>query len=289
MENAAEDLGALHRRVEDALKAKVPQEGLTNSMAILYRPNNCRRQTTTHLYKIAPPFGKSECYYLNENRASHNRLKFWRNGRILFQLGPKKLTAIWDQHVNGKKEVYRFRGSPNQIVDGILAVKERIRVELDEGILGVLRAAGLVPGPIVWERAEEMIKGDEFIDRIPRNLVLHDTVFKKVYPDETEFLTRKGGEASLYVKNYIKNRALEEVAPAIVAELSRLHELVEVRIDPVEALMGELRRRVALGEVWYDALVVEPLRGVVERLSVADRIRLTEELIGEVDAKQFSR
>lgn len=87
--------------------------------------------------------------------------------------------------------------------------------------------------PLTRRKEEIGIWGDEHIDAIPPEKIIQDTVFKKVYPDKTEFL----GIAN--VKQYIKNRAIENLAPEIAQELHKLHKKVSEipqEISPLKAL-----------------------------------------------------
>ena len=89
-------------------------------------------------------------------------------------------------------------------------------------MIGVLCIVPLEFKPYVKRKPEIEIKGEEFIDSLPRDLIIHDTVFKKVYEQGVEF---KGVP---YVKNYIKNRALEDVSPIISDQLMLIDKKIEL-------------------------------------------------------------
>lgn len=82
----------------------------------------------------------------------------------------------------------------------------------------------------IWVRQENEIHGEEFIDGLPKDLIIHDTYFKKVYPKGVEF------HDTSYVKNYISNRALEKVSPDIVQALNNLIEIQERTAKNIEYL-----------------------------------------------------
>ena len=86
----------------------------------------------------------------------------------------------------------------------------------------------------VWIRHEDDVKGEEFIDDLPESLIMHDTYFKKVYPKGVEL------KSPIYVKNYISNRVLENLAPMICKELNRLHLKVD-QYDMVSFLKREIK------------------------------------------------
>lgn len=66
---------------------------------------------------------------------------------------------------------------------------------------------------------ENGIKLDEYIDNIPERLVWKDFPFsKKVYKDKTEIYTIQ------HTRNYLKNRAIENIAPEIAEEITELRK-----------------------------------------------------------------
>lgn len=67
-----------------------------------------------------------------------------------------------------------------------------------------------------WIRHEDAIKNEDFIDSIPRDMIIHDTYFKKVYGDNIEF------KKPAFVKKYISNRVTEEIAPELKKGISEL-------------------------------------------------------------------
>lgn len=252
------------RVVEKTLRKQgFPSETVSDSMAIevkTYRPNNLRRQMR---------FDSGQLTTIKGFRRK-GKLRFLWKDRVTVQAGSRTLTAIWDQRLNGKKEVFRFKGTAAQNVAGIEERRGIIRERLDAELLGVCAENGLTPQEIVWERCEEGIKGDVFLDSLPRDLILHDTVFKKVYRGETEFLTGKGCNP-VFVKNYLNNRAVEAVAPEIASELRLLREdlgggplrrvMDRVRVFPDDLLRPDVQALVSgllpLEKEWLSAWFVE--------------------------------
>lgn len=80
-----------------------------------------------------------------------------------------------------------------------------------------------------WYRKEIGLKDDK-LRRIDREIFIHDDVFKKVYEKETEFYDE------VYVKNYISNRALEDLAPFLAQQMNDIRTI----------LLGFQKRDVAL-------------------------------------------
>ena len=74
-----------------------------------------------------------------------------------------------------------------------------------------------------WKRHEDEVKRESFIDSLPPDLVIHDTYFKKVYQKGVEF------KSPVFVKNYIANRAIEDLSPEIAKEIN----IFNMKIDKV--------------------------------------------------------
>ena len=72
-----------------------------------------------------------------------------------------------------------------------------------------------------WVRHEDEVHGEDYIDSLPPELVIHDTYFKKVYRAGVEF------KSPAHVKNYISNRAVEELAPDIAEAINSLGSVFE--------------------------------------------------------------
>lgn len=73
-----------------------------------------------------------------------------------------------------------------------------------------------VPGSKKWVRFEDEIHSEDFIAKIPRDLLINDTYFKKAYQEGIEF------KNPAYLKTYISNRAVEEISPEIAEAINTL-------------------------------------------------------------------
>ena len=148
------------------------------------------------------------------------------NKGITIQYGKNTLTAIYAcPLINGHKQT---RLIERDTIDGINArmdeIKDNIKKKLDNALKEFSRqfALSLPFKKVIWVRHENWIKGDEFIDNIPRETIIHDTIGKKVYAEGWEFMGGKDKEPTATIKNYIKNRAIEDIAPEIAASLNQL-------------------------------------------------------------------
>lgn len=224
-------------------KPDFPQEASSDSMAIvkidkklLFRPNNYRRQIqflkavdsgykTTIRKKLFKLGFKSSI-------GKRNKLLFVKNFKqnITIQLGKNKLSAIWSQNIiGGSKEIFLIKASSySEVETRINEIKLNIESLIDSSLKDFLKISNIkyCDKPI-WIRHEDFIKGEEFIDSIPKEVLIHDTVMKKVYPEGVEFIGGKNKEPTVYIKNYLKNRALEDFSPELVDAINN----VNVRMD----------------------------------------------------------
>jgi len=217
----------------NAINDNVPFETSDRSMTppiIKYiRPNNYRRLLNIKLLNesgikqiLTTPLSK-------RNPQNHIiDIANYRNSGISLQVCKEKLIGIYSQvYSNGKKYWYKIeRETDNEINAVIEAKKEEIKDKIDNAMLMFCEEFKLnfrFEKPI-WLRSETAIHGDDYIDRIPRDLIIHDTIFKKVYKDDLEFKSGKGEEPVVHLKNYITNRAIEKIAPEIARELSSLRD-----------------------------------------------------------------
>jgi hypothetical protein len=216
----------------NAINDNVPFETSDRSMTppiIKYiRPNNYRRLLNIKLIKgewysriLTTPLSK-------QNPQNHNiDIPNYRNSGISLQVCKEKLIGIYSQvYSNGKKYWYKIeRDTDEEINQVIEAKKEEIKDKIDSAMLLFCEEFKLnfrFEKPS-WLRSETAIHGDDYIDRIPRELIIHDTIFKKVYKDDLEFKSGKGEEPIVHLKNYIANRSIERISPEITNELNSLH------------------------------------------------------------------
>lgn len=223
--------------------SNVPQEAFYNSMTIikngvLFRPNNYRRAITVFydrnstIKKLNSTIG----FISNLNVSTHNKLINFRYKGLTFQLGKKTLTAIYSQNTTEEKKItYHIqRTSINEICQAITDKTEEIKQEIDIKLKEVANLLNIgLYGVIEWKRYEDWIKGEEFIDNIPRDTIIHDTHFKKVYQEGVEFIKSKEEnlDPGVKIKNYLKNRALEEIAPDIAKAIKGIVKTQKNQID----------------------------------------------------------
>lgn len=285
VENQKKRLGVFldNKRVQEAfdehLSKIIPHEtsggGMTpppKNLCFLWRPNN---------YRLKIPFlkgggGKQEMevgvlklrgsFPVETDRNSGVVSVRVRKGLTL-QVGKSCVVVMYSLRDSaGRKLWWRVEaddlGSFDAWVDG------KVR-EIYEECVGAVRSlgAGLDFGGCVWIRHEDAVKGEEFLDSLPVDLVLHDSYCKKVYEKEVEFTS------PFYMKNFIANRSIERVSPEIARELLELRKgaeevrlLVERRVD----MLGFLKARIGcLGDL-------ARFEGEIRGLSLVEREDLSD-------------
>lgn len=214
------------------VSGELPKEHFSNSMTIgrkiVWRPNNYRR--CLEVGGIKSPVETVRVLGdlpVEVTTGNHNKLVYAKmNDNIKVMIGRTKLVSIWSQNViGGHKETFLVEARNDNELDDFLNLKKRdIRDRLDNALLSVARRLGVVvpyKSPF-WLRHEDFLKGEEFVDSIPAEVVIHDSVFKKVYGEGVEFMGGSGKEPNVGYKNYIKNRALENFLPGLELELKEL-------------------------------------------------------------------
>jgi hypothetical protein len=193
-----------------------------------FRPNNYRR-----CYDFLV---RCDTACFDFDKVSLKGIGIVKNGEVTLLVGPHKVTAIM---ARGDRW-FEVRGVPEVVNGRIRVVEEGIKNTLDRVVKSFVEGNGLVVGEGVWVRKEFALKGDDFLDGLPEDLIIHDSVFKKVYGNTTEFKSDRVGDAGAFAKVYIKNRALEDLSPEFVRVIN---ELVGVSFDPVLWARRELIER----------------------------------------------
>ena len=252
---------------------------------ILWRPNNYRRQTTYKWTKKPsignkPPLSSISCGTLSEKGIL--TVKDYHG--ITIQLGKNKIQGIYSQRlIDGQKEVFLIaRSTMKELDDAVKEKKGEIRKQIDHAISMFTREFNLkLTGPLKWTRYEDWIKGDEFIDNLPEHLIIHDTYFKKVYKQGVEFVKSGNGEAPVTsIRNYIKNRAVEKIAPEIAQSLDNLKASLS-NLKPLENL-----KALVWGLEALENLTPQMLR-LAKAMSEDERLEFTGWLIEKFDGGSF--
>jgi hypothetical protein len=190
--------------------------------------------------------------------------------------------ATWQQNiVRG-----RYKETFLTTVEGIEDKKKEITATIDRALYNFIREYKLeVKGAVPeWIRQEDWIKGEEYIDNLPRETIIYDSVFKKVYPTGVEFVSGKGAETTGNIKNYIKNRSLEDFTPLIAEEIS----LVNQRLGAFEErALNPLTKQIELHlEVQRETL--KTLKKIQQSLGKENKYFIDELLSSQEKADWFN-
>lgn len=246
-------------------KQGVPKEAFPNSMTtattrfgLLWRPNNYRRKIAIQRGDNSGRMALLFKLYkgLDVGLNSHNKLLTVRGFKpnITLQVGKNFLTGIYHQTIiGGHKEVFLIKADTLEQIQARIderkqSIQDRIDVALKE-FSRVLKCQIPYKRP-VWTRYEDWVKGEEVIDSIPREVIVHDTVFKKVYGEGIEFIKKGAEQPTAHLKNYIKNRAIEDIAPGIAGSIDRFGE----RLDDMNALKAIKRNLKAVEDLFKPRL-----------------------------------
>ncbi len=249
---------------EKAAKERKPSSMTTIKpiYKIFFRPNNWRlkqqiktRDNST-MYKLAKAIGsaiKKKDFTYNE----HTKLVFIKNyNGITIQLGKNTTTAIYSQKIiKGNKQIYFIRAySTEHLEERIDQLKDDIKKKMVDALRIFCKAYNIETiGNAAWDRYEDFIKGEEFIDKIPVSTIIHDTYFKKVYGQGIEFKqTDKKEEPTVHLKNYIVNQAIKRHSPEIAESIEILGNALLNNLNPSIVTLAkelELHRKVELSEL----------------------------------------
>ena len=191
----------------------------SKQIKFLWQPHNYRIYLNFNKTTFKPPNRDSRhkfIYKLMNYDSEHHFDRFY-GCRIVIK---KRLVEVINK---SHEKQWRLITAPNineidqrinQVIDklnkqGIYALKQLIR-----------RFGGESDFKIVKIRGEHGIHGIDYIDRIPEDMIIHDTVFKKPYKRKVEFYE------PAYIKNVVTNNAINDIAPDIAASIKGLENSI---------------------------------------------------------------
>lgn len=191
-----------------------------------WRPNNYRRQIKVNRrnYKIDA--------FIKEHFKSaphpQNKIISLQYRGITLQYAKDHLTGIYKQNIiQGVKQVYEFHGTPNQVDAQIKDKAIDICRKIDGALYSFIKECKLLL-PIekpIWVRHEDFLRGEEYIESIPKEVIIHTSGLKKVYGKGVEFMgEKKGDKPAEKIANYIKTRAIEDIAPQIAESIQEVKD-----------------------------------------------------------------
>jgi len=276
---------AVRKQVEPIFSAalgKSPKEASPDIMdisqrpfRIAWRPNNYRRKTV--ISEVSDITLKKIGGVYRNIKITKKRVTFIRDyPHVLLIVGRTKLQGVWAQPRDGdKKETHVIeRQSIGEVEDALLVKREEIKCLLDNAMQDFISKFGLdIGAEIYWDRYEDWVKGEEVIDGLNPELIVHDTFFKKVYGEGIEFKqTANKEEPVVHLKQYIKNRAVEDVAPEIAVALDGVRDVL-CKLVPGDSPLVTIKKLV---RVYPDDLLREDVEALIRALSIEDLHSLSD-------------
>ncbi len=209
-----------------------------SNKSIFFRPNNYRRQIEVKT-KDNSTIKKITSAIQKANMNNHTKIISIKGYEgITIQYGKNILTGIYSQPKIGNDKLTYFieRNTIQELNERIDEIRKEIESQIDTALNKFIntfkiRLRSKKPS---WSRYEDFIKKESFIDSIPRDTIIHDTIFKKVYGKGIEFIsTKKGEQPTVNLKNYITNRAIEDISPEITNEINNIHNTIQTDLNPI--------------------------------------------------------
>lgn len=227
-----EKIGAMIRPIfEDVLQEELPDSMTTMPQPIkmLWRPNNYRRvlSVKSHNNSTYEKIKSTIDPTTKLKKDPHTKTITIRNyfPYITLQLFKEKLMAIWSQRVlNGDKETFLITAwTMAQFEERVKTKKKEIEKTIDMVLLDFAKKYKLlIPfSSPRWVRAEDWTRGEEFIESIPRDMIIHDEHFKKVYGRGIEFTKKSDNKphSTVHMTNYIREQMLGKTFPELKQDL----------------------------------------------------------------------
>ena len=210
-------------------------------ICILWRPNNYRRKILVKLIGESTRDNMKN-HYINTTYSNHNKLLFVKDyPGVILMIGNRSLTGIWSQRIiKGERETFLIEGNSIDDIECFIELKKNeIEAKIDAAILHLASSFNIpVSGALIgWERTENWFRGEDFVNRLPREAIFYDSRSKKVYDDGVEFTSGTGEKNSVVsMLNYLENSQVERVVPELVVRIGNV-EKVQLRIlERIESL-----------------------------------------------------
>lgn len=231
----------------DPIFNKILKEVKTNTMSVgkpitfLWRPNNYRLQIPfiTKRFKRNTTLKPSVRVY---NYGTKYTIMDFYNTTIMLDTPRKKPASMTVIYKPGRRYYYSVKSAS---IKGVQEFIDKKVTEIENTLISAAnefkrRFGGeLLLKARKWIRHEDEVKQEDFIDKLPQDLIIHDTYFKKAYKQGVEF------KSPVFVKNYISNRSIEDLTPEIANSLNSLGNKFDLFIDkvlpPIEDLSENIK------------------------------------------------
>jgi len=198
----------------------VVQRGLFH-MERLIQPHNFRRYFDFHKGGFSPPISRVNQPPVSSGtwsycRVNHGSEHLFKNYRVC-TVNVKKSQIVITNLRHGKQWRH-IVATKRQDIDARLCELEReMEGECIDTLKSFLNEFGGMSNFKILKRTQEWKPKElEFLNRVPKDMVIHDSLYKMVYPQQPEMYQRE------HAANFIKNAALHEFAPEITDELKKI-------------------------------------------------------------------
>jgi len=194
-------------------------------------PNHALQKTKTMVPEFNPAYGFTSLNHDSEFRYIDFMKCDIRVKKTMVEVIPKSHFKQWRKMT---------ADNPDDIEAKQMEVLKRLELEARKALRVFIDLHG---GESSFEyaraiRLEDGLRGDDFLDSLPPDLVITDDLFKKVYRHKVEF-NGLDPEGVLHSQKYIHSRAAEKVVPSIVAgqdqiigEIRNIPDVISRRADP---------------------------------------------------------
>lgn len=143
---------------------------------------------------------------------------------IHIQIYKDKVAAIWEQNIVDKvKQTVLLGGNSKSEIDlKIQALRDYVYKLLDDALDFIIDRYDVVPiGSKGCFRGENWTRSKHFIDKLPKDCILHEEHFKNVYPHfkGIEVISGKNEDSVEKFTQLIHNEIILDFAPLIAEEL----------------------------------------------------------------------
>lgn len=235
MENKKREIEDHIRRITAPVFNKVPYEVSKNHMMVgavtkkkgkiikkcFYQPHNFRRYYDFNKENFNPtqtiPYhglDHGAVLYRLINKTEHSYANFWGCRLVV-----RKTQIEIINKVNPKQWHVLKLANPKYIKEQILNIVSQKEKECITALKEFIKVyGGHSKFKLLNWHSEDKIEHEDMIDLIPIKQKFHNEVVKKVY-------NQKNVEFSdpVYSSNYLRNRAIEDIAPEIVTAINNLH------------------------------------------------------------------
>ena len=187
----------------------------------LWQPHNYRLYfnfTKKNFKVVTPSIYKYPAFsYKSTNYGSEHHFNNFMSCRIIIK---KNMAEVINKSHHKQWRLI----TANSIKEIDTRIKEVISKLNNQGInalKGIIRLCGGISDcKILKVRGEHGIHGIDYLDRIPEEMIIHDTIFKKQYKKKPEFYD------IVHIKNVVTNNAINDIAPDISNSLNNINNTI---------------------------------------------------------------